>query len=81
MKNQFLVTIHHTCDDVPMLICEDENFARGFASTIGWDIPEHEAKVLNAQCNTPCCISLTTFEKGQPTKREILRNFDDEDAG
>ena len=75
--SQYLVSLCHSMDDVPLRLFEDRDRAFEHAAAIGWDVPEDLIKRLELpDCSTPCVITVTTFQDGVPVSRVIVRSYE-----
>ena len=75
---QYLVTIQHSMDDVPIRLTDNEMIARGVAMSAPKDgmIPKSIMKALRiSKPTTPCNVSIITFRNGIPVNREIVREY------
>jgi hypothetical protein len=76
----YLVNLCHSMDDIPMRICADVEEAFEYAKSIQWDVPDDLYKRLELPaCSTPVCVTVTTFLRGTPVSRVVVRNYEDEE--
>lgn len=76
----YLVNLCHSMDDIPMRIFEDVNEAFDYAKTVDWAVPDELYKRLELPaCSTPVCVTVTTFQRGVPISRVVVRDIEDEE--
>lgn len=60
-------------------LCHDIDDAMAFAYSLPWDVPDEMLQRLQLpECNTPCVITITAFDDGEPVSRVIVRDYEDE---
>ena len=76
----YLVNLCHSMDDIPMRLFEDVNEAFEYAKLVDWDVPDELYKRLELPaCLTPVCVTVTTFLRGVPVSRVVVRSMEDEE--
>lgn len=74
---QYLVNLCHAMDDVPMGLFDDMDDAFLYANNLEWDVPaEYLRRLELPDCNTPCVITITTFQNGLPVSRVVVRDYE-----
>ena len=76
---QYLVTIQHSMDDVPVFLTDDRNEAMLAAHNAPDDgmIPKKILRALGMSGpSTPGYVSIITFMDGIPVNREIVREYE-----
>ena len=76
----YLVNLCHSMDDVPMRLFTNVDEAFEYARLIDWDVPEEMLQRLELPaCSTPVCITVTTFCRGVPMSRVVVRDIEGEE--
>ena len=75
--NAYLVVIRHTCDDIPLLLTNDEQEAMDFAGKVNEDDGEAEKNLLGIDATTPCNASVYHFRDGKLHDHQVIRDFDE----
>ena len=76
---QYLVSLCHAMDDVPMGLFDDMDDAFIYAKDMEWEVPAEMLRRLELPaCSTPCVITVTTFQNGLPVSRVVVRDHDSE---
>ena len=76
--NGYLVVIRHACDDIPLLLTNDEIEAMDFAAKVNEDDGEAEKKLLGIDAATQCNASVYKFSGGKLCDHQVVRDFQDE---
>lgn len=74
-----LVVLRHTMDDLPLRLFDNLLQASEYASKVNWFPSEEVRDILHADCSTPCCICIVTFDNsGELESNQIVRSYYDE---